>query len=385
MATLSANSRRNSAASASVPNSPRPSITGTINSSVIQRMTSLNEEDDRSDEIPPTSTITEIKSKNKSCNERSDSGFSECSNCSEKIPCICSHQTIDKSLVITEEKQVDDEESSPVEIDKKLSHEVLQLKLEKIVDTQIDDDQATTDSHSSSIASIHTSSTSHHDSDNQQETKRSNTACLSDIKISVTSETPTKANLSRSSSVDVATSPVDKGPIMRSDFTNTINMRKQWLEQNAHKEKPAVGPVTRTLIEGSGKVSKLKQRFSSEKIETGGKSTNNDSNGNTVSTFVRPNQSSMTAANNRRDVDRLNNSLTDHSNSTKLNINLDERNSYAKSIEPRSPLRLDGRVKEASNRLATSTSNNDTIKRNGGISPSKNNESFKKAAAFWKG
>lgn len=348
-------------------------------------MTSLNEEDDS------TNPVADVKIKNKTCNERSDSGFSECSNCSEKIPCICSHQTIDKHLVITEEKHDaeddanDDEGNGPVHT--KLSHEMLQLKLEEIADTQIDDDQAThSDSHSSSIASIHTSSTSRNGSDTQ-ETKRSHTACLSEIKISVTSETPTKQNLSRASSIDVATSPVDKGPIMRSDFTNTVNMRKQWLEQNAQKEKPAVGPVTRTLIEGTGKVSKLKQRFSLEKIDNGN---SNDSNGNTVSTFVRSNQSSMTTANNKRALDRFNNSLTDNSNSSKLNINLDERNSYAKSIEPRSPLRLDGRVKEASNRLTTTTSaNNDAIKRNNGgvgISPNgKNNESFKKAAAFWKG
>lgn len=350
-------------------------------------MTSLNEEEDRSAEMPPTIAVTELKNKNKTCNERSDSGFSECSNCSEKVPCICSHQSIDKNLVITEEeKYVEDDEIG--QNDRKLSLEILQSKLEEIADTQIDDDQATTDSHSSSIASIHTSSTSRNGSDTQ-ETKRSHTACLSEIKISVTSETPTKQNLSRSSSVDIAspTSPVDKGPIMRSDFTNTINMRKQWLEQNAQKEKPVI-PVTRTLIEGSGKVSKLKQRFSCEKIETGNRSlTHDNSNGNTVSTFVRSNQSSMTTANNKRALDRLNNSLSEHSNSTNLNINLDERNSYAKSIEARSPLRLDGRVKEASNRLTTtSTSHNDAIKRNGGISPNgKNNESFKKAAAFWKG
>lgn len=339
-------------------------------------MTSLNEEED------PVDPVIELKNKNKTCNERSDSGFSECSNCSEKIPCICSHQPIDKNLVITEEKHVDDDDDDDEnrQTHTELSHEILQLKLEEIVDTQIDDDQATTDSHSSSIASIHTSSTSRNGSDTQ-ESKQSQTGCLSEIKISVTSETPTKQNLSRSSSVDVATSPVDKGPIMRSDFTNTINMRKQWLEQNAHKEKPALGPVTRTLIEGTGKVSKLKQRFSLDKIDNG-----NDGNGNTVSTFVRSNQSSMTPANNKRALDRFNNTLTEHSNSTKFNVNLDERNSYAKSIEPRSPLRLDGRVKEASSRLATSTSNSDAIKRNGGLSPNgKNNESFKKAAAFWKG
>lgn len=350
-------------------------------------MSSLNEEDDRSDDIsPPSNPVVEVKSKNKTCNERSDSGFSECSNCSEKIPCICSHQPIDKNLVITEEKHAgDDDEIDGVEGDEndkiatELSHEILQSKLEEIADAHTDDERETIDT--SSIASIHTSSSSRTGSD-ILETRRSNTACLSGIKISVTSETPTKPNLSRSSSIDVATSPVDKGPIMRSDFTNTIHMRKQWLEQNAHKEKPAVGPVTRTLIEGTGKVSQLKQRFSLENIDNGNRSLNSDNNGNTVSTFVRSNPASMTTANNKRAPDRLSNTLTDHSNSTKLN--LDERNSYAKSIEPRSPLRLDGRVKEVSNRLTTSTSTNDPISRHTGLSSNgKNNESFKKAAAFW--
>ncbi|KAJ6643194.1 Myosin light chain kinase, smooth muscle [Pseudolycoriella hygida] len=374
MATLSANSRRNSAASAAVPISPRPSITGTMTTTAIQHMSSLNEEEDRSTELLQANisdSNSESKTKNKTCNERSDSGFSECSNCSEKMPCICSQQTIDKNLVITEEKCLNDEDG--VHADRKLSHDLLQIKLEEIADTQIDDDQATTDS-STSIASINTSSTSQNGS-HTQETKRSQ--CFNDIKISVTSDTPTKPNLSRSSSVDIGTSPVDKGPIMRSDFTNTINMRKQWLEQNAHKEKQAVGPVTRTLIEATGKVSKLKQRFSLEKLETA------NSNGKTVSTFERSNPSSMTAASNKRALDRLSNSLTDHSDFTKSNINLDERNSYAKSIEARSPLRLDGRVKEASDRLTASSAS--AIKRNGGISPnSKNNDSFKKAAAFWK-
>lgn len=348
-------------------------------------MTSLNEEGDSPIEIEipknRANAAEDIKIKNKTCNERSDSGFSECSNCSEKIPCVCTHHIIDKNLIITEEQQ-DDEIDGNGTIDIQLADETLQ---------STDDDQGTTDSTDSThSSSIPTESTSRNGSVTPEEARQPYTLDRNDIRISVTvtSDTPTKLSLSRSSSVDVATSPIDKGSIMRSDFTNTVNMRKQWLEQSAQKEKPAIGPVTRTLIEGTGKVSMLKQRFSLEKIENGNKKSDSNDSSNTVSKLVRSNQS-MTAANNNKSgvVDGLSHSLTDsHSNSTKLN--LDERNAYGKSIEPRSPIRLDGRVKEVSTRLiATPTLNNDTIKRNGGArSPNgNNNESFKKAAAFWKG
>lgn len=71
-------------------------------------------------------------------------------------------------------------------------------------------------------------------------------------------------NLSRSFSIDAKTIERRK-PIMKSDFTNTVLMRKHSLEMNALKEKsmarPKVGVVT-----SSGVVSMLKQRFSSESI-----------------------------------------------------------------------------------------------------------------------
>lgn len=54
---------------------------------------------------------------------------------------------------------------------------------------------------------------------------------------------------------------VDKEPIMRSDFTNTVEMRKKSLECNALREKLLHSP--RIILEQSGKVSKLLQRFDS--------------------------------------------------------------------------------------------------------------------------
>lgn len=71
------------------------------------RMTSVNEEDDSSSKN--TSHIAEQSDKLKdprSCNERSDSGFSECSNCSTpSASCVCSNLTLlDKNKSIIEEQ-----------------------------------------------------------------------------------------------------------------------------------------------------------------------------------------------------------------------------------------------------------------------------------------
>lgn len=54
---------------------------------------------------------------------------------------------------------------------------------------------------------------------------------------------------------------VDKEPIMRSDFTNTVKMRKKSLESNALREKLVYSP--RIILEPIGKVSKLLRRFDS--------------------------------------------------------------------------------------------------------------------------
>ncbi|KRK00248.1 myosin light chain kinase, smooth muscle isoform X18 [Drosophila yakuba] len=186
MANLSV-SRRNSAIAMGVLSSPRPSISGlgmltasAIGGGTSSQMTSLHEEeDDFSGEMPPVEKRTVLKLRDKSqCSERSDSGYSECSNCSG-------------------------------------AQETLLLSLAK--------------SKLEAIAKASTMPAVVHD----------------DTEHSVTLELPTKGEA-----------------IMRSDFTNTIKMRKKSLEDSAAREKPKSKPQVKPLLcESKLKVSQLKDRF----------------------------------------------------------------------------------------------------------------------------
>lgn len=101
MATLSASRRSTSGAA---PNSPRPSISGSLysgisNGSNTSRMSSVNEEDDEESRMR-----RDCRKDPRSCNERSDSGFSECSTCSSvSVPCVCTVPLFDK---ISEEQNI---------------------------------------------------------------------------------------------------------------------------------------------------------------------------------------------------------------------------------------------------------------------------------------
>jgi hypothetical protein len=110
MKTLSAASRKSSSGVSSM-SSPRPSITGALNYQTQNnafvadtRMTSVDEEADTSNN---NLLCTNIKLKDpRVCNERSDSGFSECSNCSTpSASCVCNNPAhIEKSDTIVEEQ-----------------------------------------------------------------------------------------------------------------------------------------------------------------------------------------------------------------------------------------------------------------------------------------
>lgn len=103
--TLSAASRKSSTG---VVSSPRPSISGgtmTYNDNnnfvADSRMTSVDEELTNDNLL----TINDKYKDPRVCNERSDSGFSECSNCSTpSASCLCNLTQIDKSDTIVEEQ-----------------------------------------------------------------------------------------------------------------------------------------------------------------------------------------------------------------------------------------------------------------------------------------
>jgi hypothetical protein len=118
LATLSA-SRKNlannaAAAAAAQVSSPRPSISGTLYNNLNNhvndsRMTSVNEDEEIANHSSPlhaSNDKCELKLKDiRSCNERSDSGFSECSNCSTpSASCVCNLTLLDKAQSIIEEQ-----------------------------------------------------------------------------------------------------------------------------------------------------------------------------------------------------------------------------------------------------------------------------------------
>ncbi|KAH8390355.1 hypothetical protein KR200_010964 [Drosophila serrata] len=189
MANLSV-SRRNSAIAMGALSSPRPSISGlsmlnasALGSGISSQMTSLHEEeDDFSVEMPSVEKRSVLKLRDKSqCSERSDSGYSECSNCSG-------------------------------------AQETLLLSLAK-----------------SKLEAIAKASNAVHTEQEDSENR-----------VAVTLELPTNS----------------KGEaIMRSDFTNTIKMRKKSLEDSAAREKPKSKPQVKPLCESKLKVSQLKDRF----------------------------------------------------------------------------------------------------------------------------
>lgn len=238
MATLSA-SRRNSTASVvgSVPNSPRPSISGNavFNPNIALQMGSLHEEDDDfSIELPST---TEIKRRNpkvlhkSQCSERSDSGYSECSNCSASgsMQCQC---TISKD-------NVDHSDDLSVTV----PHDLLKLKLEEIAH------QADSNIEEVKLELVVPS-----------ELKRNNQNELKDLEVVKTEE---KA-IPVVEELDVLNKEINPStsPIMRSDFTNTIQMRKRSLENSLQKDKQVRTTSKSLLFEQPGKVSMLKNKFS---------------------------------------------------------------------------------------------------------------------------
>lgn len=119
MTTLSAKSRRSSAIS-SASSSPRPSFSGCIISPILEKITSQYKEESV-DGLSVNKTIKE-----NSCTERSDSGFSECSNCSSFTGNNCGcNSCIDKKLCVPNS-----------DLKHEISPEILASKLQNIAELQ---------------------------------------------------------------------------------------------------------------------------------------------------------------------------------------------------------------------------------------------------------
>lgn len=321
MATLSANSRRNSSSS-TFTNSPRPSIGngGAVIEPMKPSMQPVHEEESVVETIPllpppdvHVTTTAQIDSnsqlhkivdtggisygyeekcgketKEKICTERSDNGFSECSNASidyiannrTSSDVTATHPLFDKINSILEEKltneqgQYDNSKNNMEDFGGSVSVNMLKLKLEKIAKAR-QECKTVEQSNKKLVNKLPVKSTSlvetmKFEKDTApQKLNKSYSLDSNDVNLlrqcgdqpkSLPIEL-TKKTLMRSSSLHRKRA-VEKGPIMRSDFTNTVKMRKKSLESSASREKQLHSQ--RITLEQSGKVSKLLRRFDSQ-------------------------------------------------------------------------------------------------------------------------
>lgn len=242
MANLSA-SRRSSVASNtnSVSNSPRPSISGVsiFNPNISVQMGSLHEEDDDFSIEPPNAEIKRKNPKvlNKSqCSERSDSGYSECSNCSASgsMQCQCTSNKDSVDYVINED------------LSSSVPHDLLKLKLEEIAH------QADSNIEEVKLELVVPNENHPQLDDNQNELKTLHLVNTEEKTVKVIEE------------LDVLNKELNPSTasIMRSNFTNTIQMRKKSLENSLLKDKQPKPVPKAVLFKQPGKVSMLKNKFS---------------------------------------------------------------------------------------------------------------------------
>ncbi|KAI8127587.1 smooth muscle, Myosin light chain kinase [Lucilia cuprina] len=335
MATLSA-SRRNSVASnaGSVSNSPRPSVSGVtiLNPNISVQMGSLHEEDDDfSIELPSS----ELKRRNPTvlhksqCSERSDSGYSECSNCSASgtIQCQCSSNNKDSVDQVTNE-----------DLSLSVPHDLLKLKLEEIAH------QADSNIEEVKLELVVPNEKCPQLDDNQNELKSLNIVNTDEKIIPIVEEQLDVLNKELNPSTQ---------PIMRSDFTNTIQMRKKSLENSLQKDKQ-LKPVSKSMLfEQPGKVSMLKNKFSNMQSQV-------SSNFNITTTTFAKSKDCMDVLKLKRNIvtEACPNKTTSSSTSSTSSLHTQYSTSLPNSpIPPRktnasSAFRLSDRVREVTDRLA---------------------------------
>lgn len=333
MAILSANSRRNSSSSNATNNSPRPSIgNGNIVTEPMKpSMQPLNEEEIVSEPIPlpppfeiknvstidqtdnmsstrsyakfessimPSGSIEKIERllKEKTCTERSDSGFSDCSNSSNgnvtgsnvhtASNVTAAHPLFDKINLILEEKsnseQIQRENSANniKEFGGKVSVNQLKMKLEKMAEANQQESKPF-DIHKKvvkklsapyvELVDLMAEEMKIEENCDTQQMRTSYSFDFEDVDFLQETEDQPKSLPIKSSQKSLMRSAslhqkriVEKEPIMKSDFTNTVKMRKKSLESNALREKQLHSQ--RILFEPSGKVSKLLRRFDSQNV-----------------------------------------------------------------------------------------------------------------------
>lgn len=479
MATLCANARRITAAAAAAASatsapvsvinqstSTTPFPNSDSSASTVTRMASLNEEEtiDRFDDNGPIQSISQDHHKKsepdnrikiKTCSERSDSGFSDspCISCTaNNVTCTCaaantnSHTTSERST--NGNSANEDETIDPFDVDgpiQSLSQDynkesepdtspdsVTTLKYSSVLDIKLNNitrDARQESSEPDGVIEPTNSETKElkvelpfsEVNDSNNNVGNGDIYCPTTLPSMDLSNTR-KSSLSRSFSASSAESKVssfkERDPLIkRSDFTNTITMRKQSLEINRNKDKSVLSRSNK--VDVAGKVSKMKQRFSQDNLASVSNGSSTSSSPVTVSTssginnkhsmdfrnvFERFNNSSgpVTGARTSATLPRTGNRFQTDSPSTLIRSPkfqlADVQDQPASSSFDRSTMRLSGRVKSTTDRLSSSSpsiTKEPTLssscertrtddRKVGALSINKNTSNFQKASAFWR-
>lgn len=384
MATLSA-SRRNLANSAL--NSPRLSISGSLFPNITQinghRMTSVTEDDETNKTVErKEQCLTTDKLKDpRSCSERSDSGFSECSTCSSaNASCLCTMPLLDKNYSIKEEK---------------------------IINTGIEEEPLSEkgEEHQDNIQELHLIE----DSSSEQDAKSEISSLEFD---DITKLTDSDKNIVVSLQVPARqpTTNHNDDDITDDDSFDDINRPQSEIERRKFALEVNMKKPSSPLLQEEFSLTKLKKEnkvsLLMEKFNTKPKSQCSSPTECKVTSFVakdskadlKTNIKTITTPASVVDIKCGNNIKTSMStkfNHLKLN-SLDKSKSPAPTTPPTTTFRLSGRVREATERLSK-PKQQPTVEHNivspVVIKPPKinktstilnNNENFKKATDFWK-
>lgn len=392
MATLSA-SRRNLANAAI--NSPRPSISGSLFPNITQtnghRMTSVTEDDETNKNVvrKQQCLITDKLKDPRSCSERSDSGFSECSTCSSaSASCVCTMPLLDKNHSIEEEKIVNaeiEEESLSEKKEEPLSekdeeHEEIIQELQQTEDTYSEQDAK------SEISSL----------EFDDVTKLSDSDQNIVVSLQVPIHQPTTIHNDDDTTDDDSFDDLNRpqSEIEKRKFALEVNMKKP--------SSPLIQPeFSLTKLKKENKVALLMEKFNTKP-----KSQCSSPTDCKVTSFVAKDSKSDLKTNIKTITipasvvgvkcgNKNKTSLSTKTNHLKLN-SLDKSKSPAPTTPPTTTFRLSGRVREATERLSK-PKQQPTVEHNivspVVIKPPKinktstilnNNENFKKATDFWK-
>lgn len=414
MATLSA-SRRNLANSAL--NSPRPSISGSLFPNITQinghRMTSVTEDDETNKTVErKEQCLTTDKLKDpRSCSERSDSGFSECSTCSSaSASCLCTMPLLDKTHSIKEEKIVNTEAEE--EPQSEIEEEPLSEKDEEPLSEKDEDPRSEIDEepqsekdeeHEENVQELQQTEESSSEQDAKSEISSlefDDITKLTDNNIVVSLQVPTRQP-TKNQNDDDTTDDDSFDDINRPQ--SEIERRKFALEVNMKKPSSPLlqEEFSLTKLKKENKVSLLMEKFNKKP-----KSQSLSATDCKVTSFVakdskadlKTNIKTITIPASVVDVECGNNIKTSMStkiNHLKLN-SLDKSKYSAPTTPPTTTFRLSGRVREATERLSK-PKQQPTVEHNivspVVIKPPKinktstilnHNENFKKATDFWK-